>query len=1324
MHLAVQTKKKKFKILPGFYLVFIFSFWTTLCYPTFADFQKYGVEDGLSSITVFATIEDKDGFVWVATEEGVDRFDGLNFKHYDLPNLFKYRVDNDVIHYIEIDTNNQIWVVTLSGLIYRYNRWIDGFTLFYRLDDKSHFEIQAFYIDNNNQLWFGTLNGTLVFDPESKKIHEIPSIKEKNSAITQDNQNRYYLATDSGIQVLNSSRKVLFDLLDTSSSENTATQELVINSLYFDEVNNRLWFGSSKLGLCAFNLINYDFIKPEGFPKLEGISIKSIEKFNENELILGIDGEGLIIWDIDKKKVSTKITDTDEGLLNSKSVQHVYRNKSGIFFISTWWGGLNVYNPKRSMFQSISHIQNIENSLTNDVVLSLFNIENGVIGFGTDKGISIWDKPKNSWQHLNVFNNKEKHISNSKDITADKHGNIWAITYTDSLVVFKKNEDGKYHGTKDIPLGLRSQDFNMVYAGDNNKIWLSGNVKQRLTLYSIETNEVKHFPLTSGQVQTMIDFLQGRLLVGTSSGLKIFNKEKNVFEVLELIESSKLKSAMISSISIDDNKQVWVGTRYEGLFVVNFYKNTITRLSTSEGLTSNRIFSVVANKDDVWASTAKGISKINSKLEVSHYSRSDGLISVDFNYNTALLNDDQLYFGTNKGVITFNPNIVHSIVSKKNLVFNEFYLNHKRVLAGKNSPLDVPLNESDMIRLDHNQNSFSIAFSSIDFLHPDQGDFIWKLENFDVQWIKNQKNSRASYTNLNPGEYIFTLRMVNQKAEMVAPERQLKILIAPPFWLTNWAYFLYFIVGTLLFAFLVYMNTLRVTSKNSKEKLNYLVNIAHEIKTPLMLIKAPLTDLLNNTKMDSVISQGIQIALKNSEKVNRQMVQFLDFRHFSLRKKTVINNSIDVIRLLKDKVFAFKVLADEKDIELSFKYEISELTINIDNKILGKIIDNLLSNAIKYTNKDGKIVVELIVDESKCKIRIADSGIGVPKSQRKKIFQLFYRTQGAKESESQGNGVGLVLARNLAKSIHGKIRLEESSPRGSIFSLIFPFEILKAENKNASENLYSPISSKEKNESRQKVLLIEDDQDLLEFSKRKLSEKYCVITASDGIPALDIIKKNQPDIIVSDIIMPKMSGIQFCMRLKKNIETCHIPIILLSGLSSKENVIQGLESGADNYITKPYDYELLISKMEGLLRNRSVLKKKFLFDDYSTSSIVFSNKIDDNFMSDLTQFVEDNISDEDLSVKDLCDVMGMSRTSFYHKIKGLIDISPNEFIRTVRLKKGKAMLSTCNYNVSEVAYNVGFSDAKYFGTLFKKYYGKSPSVFLSETKYQSKQITE
>ncbi len=1314
------------KVVSGLHLTISFIFLCTLSQAQNLNFQKYGVGEGLSSNTVFSTIEDKDGFIWISTEEGVDRFDGLNFRHYNLPSLYEYRTVNDVEYYLKIDSNNEIWLLTLGGLLYHYNPSKDEFVLFLMLKDQSDQAFLTFHIDHNNHLWFGMEDGVLVLDPDSVLFHRIPIVKHTTSSIIQDDKLRYYLGTNNGVVVLDSNQNFLYNLLDVSSSEEIGLKDSEISSLFVDEENDRLWIGSRKLGLCVFNLVNFDFIRPKGLQSFKGLKISSFERFSKEEVIIGVDGEGLLIWNLNQQKVIQKISDQDIGpsALSSRSVQQVFRNSTGVFFVSTWRGGLNVYSPSNLNFSSIKHFPNTKKSLRNDVVMMLFEISPDVIGFGTDKGISVWDKKEDNWQHLEIEHSGAEHMSNSRSIAVDQRNNLWATSYTDSLVLFQSTKGGDYTSTKNFPLDLSLNRFNKVFASSNDLIWFSDDDKKRITCYSLITQKVRHYPFAFGNVQTMLDLSTEQLALGTSSGLVVFNTDKGIAEELDIINTTRLKTTMISSMVLDMNKQLWVGTRYEGLFIINFFKNTVVRLTSENGLLSNRIFALTVDKGNVWASTSKGISRVDGKNNISNFTESDGLISVDFNYNAAFKDTDgQLYFGTNDGVITFNPDEIHPVTSDKSLAFNEFYLNHKRVLDGDNSPLDKSLNDTELIELRHNQNSFSIGFTSIDFLHSDQGNFQWKLENFDEEWISDQSTSRASYTNLNPGSYTFKLRMVGNKEDMMGKEKQVELIIHPPFWKTAWAYLIYFVIVILLLTLIIYSNGLRIKSEHSKEKLHYLVNIAHEIKTPLMLIKAPLTDLRNNNKMDASLQQGIDIALKNAEKVHQQMMQFLDFRHFGLRKKTQVLYPIDLVRFIQDKVFAFKILADKKNIDISLDSDTTHFMINADEKIFDKIIGNLLSNAIKYTLHNGKVSVKLAT-KKKCKISIKDSGIGIVHSQKRKIFQLFYRAPNAKKSGSLGTGVGLVLASDLAKLVGGKVFLEESSPKGSTFSFTFPYEhpIILGHSDKGTETVEGLQENEHQVTANPKVLLVDDNEDLLNFSKSKLSARFRVDTASNGYTALEVIKKNRPDIVVCDIVMPKMNGLQLCMSLKKNIETCHIPVILLTGLEAKENVLQGLESGADDYIVKPYDFELLFSKMEGLLQNRLVLKNKFLI--HEEEKIEFSNELDDNFMKELTQFVEENISDVTFSIKDMCEAMGMSRTSFYHKLKSLIDISPNEFIRTIRLKKGRSMLLTNNYNVSEVAYNVGFSDAKYFGTLFKKYFGKSPSVFLSEKRNETIQVSD
>ena len=626
----------------------------------------------------------------------------------------------------------------------------------------------------------------------------------------------------------------------------------------------------------------------------------------------------------------------------------------------------------------------------------------------------------------------------------------------------------------------------------------------------------------------------------------------------------------------------------------------------------------------------------------------------------------------------------------------------------------MPINSTKKIEMEYAQNSFAVGFSIIDFIHPGIGRIEWKLEGFDENWISYNKTDRINYTNLSPDTYVLKLRIVNEKAEVLTYEKHIEFIVKPPFWRTIWAYLIYAFISVLLIIAIVYFSRLKIESKKSEERLNFLINTAHEIKTPLTLIKAPLQDLLNNESNNSNIKQNLNIALKSVDKLQKQMIKFLDFGKFREQGNTQLAEDIDMLLFFQEKLLAFEGLCKKNNIHLTFNSSVSELYIEADRNIIDVVVSNLISNAIKYTKENGTVSIDLLVKNKVCEIIVNDTGIGIPKSQQKKVFNLFYRAPEALQSGITGSGVGLVLAFDLAKQIKGKVVLVESSDKGSTFKFSFPYELsnskIDAERQIIEEDLDEELIG---DSNKTKLLFVEDDDELRKFSKSKLNKKYHTVTASDGKSALEKVKKNMPDIIISDVSMPKMNGRQLCMNLKNNIDTCHIPVILLTGLASKENEILGLESGADAYITKPIDFDVLIKRIDGLLENRQILKRKFLqlTDD---RSFEIANELDKSFINDITRYIEENISDPELSLNDLYQISGMSRTAFYHKLKALIDLSPSDFIRSIRFRKAIELFKNGKNNISEVTYSVGFSDPKYFSTSFKKHFGQTPTSFITQ----------
>ncbi len=1285
-------------------------------------FQKFGLKEGLSSSRVFTSIEDDLGFLWIATDAGVDRFDGANFKHYTLPDFENIRKAGFYRFYLKKDKMNQIWLLATNGALYKYSNGQDEFSLFHRIKNNSGSSLISnnLLIDHNEIFWIGGEKGVYTFDTQSLKTELYSGLSGSIYSIIQDNENNFYLAGGEGVFVLNENYELVHNLLEVSPTPDIGINEGRIRSLFVDEKHNRLWMGTDKRGLCAFNLTDFEFILPSGLENYVGLNIRAIKQYSPESLIVGIDGVGLYILDLNRLVPIDKFSfkQDDPNSLSSNSIFDICQNKDGIFFISTFRGGLNSYNPQQLNIQSFSQIPGEINSLENNNILSICEVSNGVIGFGTAKGVSLWNKNKNSWKHLSEVANKNNILSGFVHaIAVDRQQNLWTSSYTDYITRYNLTNNGQYIISDKIPSGYNSGNIHFIYPTNHDLIYFA-NVLNGVMSYSLSKDTTQLYPIQ--EISVLAPLSEEKLALGGSNGLRILDVQTSKIEKPEFIKSSMLNDQIVNSLFIDDQKQLWVGTADEGVFIVNFEKNAIGQISDKDGLPSNYIYSIVEADSYTWVSTPKGISRIDNERNIYTIFESDGLISADFNKNATIrASDGNLYFGTNKGVIYFDPNNIKPVHSQKSLVLTDFYINHKLTVAGKESPLKQAINSTKSIALEYAQNSFAIGFSTIDFIHPGIGTIEWKLEGFDDDWISYSKTDRINYTNLSPDTYLLKLRIANSKAEVLTEEKHIEFVVKPPFWRTTWAYLLYGITLMLLIIAIVYFGRLKIESKKSEERLHFLINTAHEIKTPLTLIKAPLQDLLKNESFNSNIKQNLNIALESADKLQKQMIQFLDFRKIKAQGKSLLTENTDMILFFQEMLFAFNVLCKRKNIHLTFNPSISEFQIKTDRKIIDVVVSNLISNAIKYTKENGRISINMLVKDKICEISVSDTGMGIPKSQQKKIFNLFYRTPEAREAGITGSGVGLVLAFDLAKKISGKVSLAESSDKGSTFKFSFPYELadktIEIEEELVDQDLDEGSNV---DGNKVKLLFVEDDDELRKYSKSKLQENYHILTASNGKSALEKVGKNMPDIIITDVSMPKMNGHQLCMNLKSNIDTCHIPVILLTGLASKENVIQGLESGADEYLTKPIEFDLLTKKIDSLLANRQILKRKFLQLDEDVN-FVFSNELDKSFIDEINKYIKKNISDPELSVYDLYEVSGMSRTPFYHKLKSLVDLSPSEYIRSIRLKSAMSLLKDPRNSVSEVAYSVGFSSPKNFSTSFKKHFGQSPSAFVTEVRSRS-----
>ncbi|MEO1013498.1 MAG: hybrid sensor histidine kinase/response regulator transcription factor, partial [Bacteroidota bacterium] len=675
----------------------------------------------------------------------------------------------------------------------------------------------------------------------------------------------------------------------------------------------------------------------------------------------------------------------------------------------------------------------------------------------------------------------------------------------------------------------------------------------------------------------------------------------------------------------------------------------------------------------------------------------------------------------------FDPAKVGLAKPEVSLFFENLLIDNRTVYANdKSSPLIHPLNETDQLKLKHNQNSFSLDFTSIVPSGTGEIKYSWMLAGQDKEWTLPSLNKTANYTNLEKGEYIFKLRAFANENDLVLDERTIAVTIKPAPWDTLWAKALYVLaLFSIVIAVLSY-NTIKNKKRLSEAKIKFFMNTAHDICTPLTLAMAPLSDLEKSHNLNKMDKYYLGLSTTNLGKLSNMIDILMDFQKSDLGKAHLILNKMDIRKILENKTAYFAPVAKQKGIKFTFFSNKEELLEYVDIQKFDKILDNLLSNALKYTPEGGAVAVRLESGEKRWKIEVEDTGIGIATNSQKDLFKRYYRGNNAINSKITGTGIGLLLTRNYVSLHKGKIDFESKEGVGTKFVIGFYHgkkhfgnnvtfsDTPKANSQDSVQQMIStpPHEESRKERKKLKLLVAEDNQSLREYLQNSLSRFYNVKTAENGKIALALIEQYAPDIVVSDVGMPIMNGRELTNHIKTKYETSHIPVILLTAYREKKDIIQGLESGADEYITKPFDTTLLLAKIESILENRRLVRKRFKrLHKNKLKKGTYTNTRDQEFVQNAINFVQKNILNPNLSKEYFAREMLVSQTLLYQKLKTLTGQSPTDFIRTIKLRHAAKLLNEGSYTINEIATLAGFSDAKYFSTCFKKFYGKSPTAY-------------
>ncbi|MFA9391586.1 MAG: two-component regulator propeller domain-containing protein [Prolixibacteraceae bacterium] len=1287
------------------------------------------VSDGLSSRHTYGIEQDKKGFIWIATNEGIDRFDGSEIKNYVLNSNSILTTELGYRFNIVTDTSKVIWAYTTSGMIFKYDAYIDNFVLNYdlsecaNLNEKSPY-VFTLYIDHQNQIWIGTTVGIFYVVP-GKMDHPIHILgQQRTFAFEEFHPGEICAGTNNGVITIGNKEQVNEHRI-VNTPLGIASSGIKVRSLFYEQKNKQLWIGSEDKGPSIYNFPNSQLIDLQN--STPNVPIRSIQPDLNNNILIGLDGAGIVSIDpIDYKVIDKweKLNENQFGL-SDNSVMDIYCDNFGKIWVSTWSDGITILDLEKPGIEIFRHQLNSNNSLKDDNVNAICQDSDNNIWFGTNNGVSIL-QANGQWSHLAGMKGSEE-ISGYKilAICEDNQRRIWIGGYANGLHCYNKNTGLLTNFTKDIG----SNHIYSIYFDQKDHIWFGG-VEGNLSVLNLRSQQFEKLPVTN--ITCMAYKGDHEIWAGGTTGLFFANNANNKAGNAIADISDRLSNHYINCILPDEQQNLWIGTNGGGLNLYQRELDSMEVLSVEHGLPSNFVCGILKDAlNRMWLSTDKGICCIDTDQNRSvNTGTIHGLTDGSFNNNACeKLKNGDFIFGSASGAIRFTPEKIVERISKSQLVFNDFKVSYRTVKpALKKSPLKIPIDETKTILLKHNQNSFSFQFSTINFDNSDQLAYHWKLENFEADWTPLINSKMAGYTNIPPGEYIFRLECVNLNDLTASDSRSIKIIIEPPLWATNGAY-LFYVLFAFSLALLIYrLQQDRLQKQHSDDKIRFFINTAHDIKTPLSLIKAPLKDLEGDKGLTNQGIYFLKLAQTNVDRLAAIVNQVLDFDKYDSGKFKLTLSYNNLNTYLNDKMESYLALAKMKEIILTLELPKQEILVEFDLAKMDKIMDNLISNAIKYTLEKGSINIIASENENEWSIEVIDNGIGIPKKNQKELFKLYYRAENAINSRNPGSGIGLMLTQHLVKMHHGKISFYSQENKGSEFKIRFPKGRINkgiaiphamAVDKLKSENYIYPAQKEQVTlepsslpGSLKKILVVEDDDDLRNYFENSLKSKYLIYTAADGEIALQMIENESFDLVLSDVMMPNLRGDEMCRRIKENINTSHLPVILLTALSDSKNTISGLEAGADNYVNKPFDIEVIHARIENIFKNRALLRENLLRGSSDPAEKVEISNLDQVFVQKLMEILNKEIANPDFSVDVLCQEVGMSRTPLYKKIKDLTNLSPTEFIRINRMNRAIDLLKSGKYSISEVGIQVGFDDSKYFSTAFKKFFGKSPKHYL------------
>ncbi|ANH80507.1 hybrid sensor histidine kinase/response regulator [Niabella ginsenosidivorans] len=1314
-------------------------------------FRTISIDQGLSQSTVFAIQQDRSGFIWVGTQDGLNRYDGKTFTVYRPAKEDSSSLFSSYIRSLFVDKEGMLWIGGNKG-ISCYNYKTERFKNYPLPVKPGEWFISSITTDREHRIWIASNTGEIYYrDPEQNRFvpfhYNVPGQAVANIQQLMFVSNDLLLATDKGVCKINRISKA-------AGRVHPGRISARINSLLLQE--GRLWMASESDGLFCLDLKSDQLARyvhePQVANSLIDNDIRSLAVDESGNLWIGT-FRGLSIFDGQQGTFTNfEHQATGDYTLSQNSVRCIFRDRQNGMWLGTFFGGLNYYHKDDIKFNILS--QNTGTVLLNDQVVNIIKEDpEQDIWIGTnDKGINLWNRQTNT---ISYYSHKESggnciSSNNIKALAFDANGNTFIGTFNAGLNILNK-KSGTIKTYVHDPHNPASISGDMVHAllrDRQQRIWVG--TRSGLDRWDAERQAFVHYNqdpsgrrLSSDIITYLLEDRKNRIWVGTINGINIFTPDNGNFEVFP---GSMLSNELVTCIAEDQLGRVWVGTR-DGLNLFDEQHHKFVPYSGPGNAIKGMIYGIQPDDDQgIWVSTGKGLVKLELQLgKLQLFNSQTGLGSNQPGFPAFCKTSDRmLLFGGLNGIIYFYPRSVmlkpfHLAVSFTGLdVFNT------PVTPNSSSGiLKEYINDAKSLRLAHEYKQFTIFFNAFNYIAPGSIKYYYMLKGFDYGWQLCENIPKATYSNLKPGSYTFLVKATGPLGEE-SGVRSLKITILPPWWRSNGFYLL--VLATLAAMAYIAWRIIRerIKARNAlaiersdrerseylnQMKMDFFTNVSHEFKTPLTLIIAPLEEMLGRPVPEKKLRKYHERMLSNAKRLYQLVDQLMEFRKTEKGIKKLELSEGDIVAFLHEIYTCFLELSGQKNVKYYFKSTQKELICHFDKDAIEKICNNLLSNAFKYTAPGDTIELSFYLRNEQMILTVRDTGVGIAPVDHERVFERFYQVQS--KEMSMGSGVGLAFAKSLAELHHGTITIESEPGHGTAFIVAIPlnreqyqadefrpenhFELLldnlNALNKELPEGV-EPSSDNAGNV--QHLLIVDDNPQIVEYLTGYFERQFRISKAFNGEDALKIVEAGDIDIIISDVMMPGIDGIQFCKKIKQNIITCHIPIILLTAKNETTNQVKGLEAGADDYVTKPFSVPLLEAKVQNIIRSRRRLKEYYSSATEIIPENIALNTLDEEFLRKAIDIIEESLIDPEFSVLKLSRKIGMSRSSLYLKLKAITGESTTDFIKRIKFKKAAELLERKEHSVTEVAYLSGFSSLSYFSTSFKQYYGYLPTEYAAQ----------